>query len=77
MLSFSNTLFFSCVRCRFIKGEFGASAKSVDLSSAAQKMNSGFCSGRPPGGRLIQTLLAGISGHVGMCRVFTILPTKV
>lgn len=36
------------VHCSFIKGEFVVFAKSVDLSSTAQKMNSSFCSGCPP-----------------------------
>lgn len=36
------------VRRSVIKGEFVVFAKSVDLSSTAQKMNSSFCSECPP-----------------------------
>lgn len=63
------------VRRSFIKGEFVVFAKSADLSSTAQKMNSSFCSGSPPPPP--PTPFLGISSHVGMCSVFTPLPTKV
>lgn len=74
VFSFKHAPFFLFLSPRvhrsFIEGEFVVFAKSVDLSSTAQKMNSSFCSGCPPP-------LPGISSHVGMCRVFTPLPTKV
>lgn len=52
------------MHCRFIKVEFVVSAKCVDLSTPAQKMNSSFCSGCPLG----ETNADCFSRNISPCR---------